>query len=73
MTKYLHTMIRVNSLEDSIAFFKVLGLRENRTAVRTPPNRAAATLTAAVWANRALGRCWMTPGARLRMATSKRA
>ena len=30
MTKYLHTVIRVNSLEDSIAFFKVLGLREIR-------------------------------------------
>ena len=28
MTKYLHTMIRVSSLEDSIAFFEVLGLRE---------------------------------------------
>ena len=25
MTKYLHTMIRVSSLEDTIAFFKVLG------------------------------------------------
>ena len=30
MTKYLHTMIRVSSLEDSIAFFEVLGLREFR-------------------------------------------
>ena len=30
MTKYLHTMIRVSSLEDSIAFFEVLGLREIR-------------------------------------------
>ena len=30
MTKYLHTMIRVSSLEDSIAFFGVLGLREIR-------------------------------------------
>ena len=28
MTKYLHTMIRVSSLEDTIAFFEVLGLRE---------------------------------------------
>ena len=28
MTKYLHTMIRVSSLEDSIAFFEVLGLRD---------------------------------------------
>ena len=30
MTKYLHTMIRVSSLEPSIAFFEVLGLREIR-------------------------------------------
>src|SRR6185295_3439850 len=30
MTKYLHTMIRVSSLEDTIAFFSVLGLREIR-------------------------------------------
>ena len=30
MTKYLHTMVRVSSLEDSIAFFEVLGLREIR-------------------------------------------
>ena len=30
MTKYLHTMIRVSSLEDTIAFFEVLGLREFR-------------------------------------------
>ena len=30
MTKYLHTMIRVSSLEDTIAFFKVLGLHEFR-------------------------------------------
>jgi lactoylglutathione lyase len=30
MTKYLHTMIRVSSLEDAIAFFEVLGLREIR-------------------------------------------
>jgi lactoylglutathione lyase len=30
MTKYLHTMVRVSSLEDSIAFFGVLGLREIR-------------------------------------------
>ena len=30
MTKYLHTMIRVSSLEDSIAFFGILGLREIR-------------------------------------------
>src|SRR4026207_275743 len=30
MTKYLHTMIRVSSLEDTIAFFGVLGLREFR-------------------------------------------
>jgi lactoylglutathione lyase len=30
MTKYLHTMIRVSSLEDSIAFFQVLGLHEIR-------------------------------------------
>ena len=30
MTKYLHTMIRVSSLEDTIAFFGVLGLREIR-------------------------------------------
>jgi lactoylglutathione lyase len=30
MTKYPHTMIRVSSLEDSIAFFEVLGLREIR-------------------------------------------
>ena len=29
MTKY-HTMIRVSSLEDTIAFFEVLGLRELR-------------------------------------------
>src|SRR4051812_25564646 len=28
MTKYLHTMIRVSSLEDTIGFFEVLGLRE---------------------------------------------
>ena len=32
MTKYLHTMIRVSSLEDSIAFFEVLSLREIRPA-----------------------------------------
>jgi lactoylglutathione lyase len=30
MTKYLHTMIRVSSLEDTISFFEVLGLREIR-------------------------------------------
>jgi lactoylglutathione lyase len=30
MTKYLHTMVRVSSLDDSIAFFGVLGLREIR-------------------------------------------
>ena len=30
MTKYLHTMIRVSSLDDTIAFFEVLGLREFR-------------------------------------------
>jgi len=30
VTKYLHTMIRVSSLEDTIAFFEVLGLREFR-------------------------------------------
>ena len=30
MTKYLHTMIRVTSLEDAIAFFGVPGLREIR-------------------------------------------
>ena len=30
MTKYLHTMIRVSSLEDTIAFFGVLGLKEIR-------------------------------------------
>jgi lactoylglutathione lyase len=30
MTKYLHTMIRVSSLDDTIAFFEVLGLREIR-------------------------------------------
>jgi catechol 2,3-dioxygenase-like lactoylglutathione lyase family enzyme len=30
MTKYLHTMIRVSALEDTIAFFEVLGLREIR-------------------------------------------
>jgi lactoylglutathione lyase len=30
MAKYLHTMIRVSSLEDTIAFFEVLGLREIR-------------------------------------------
>src|SRR3984957_16186331 len=30
MTKYLHTMIRVSSLEDTIAFFEVLGLQEIR-------------------------------------------
>ena len=30
MTKYLHTMVRVSSLEDTIAFFGVLGLREIR-------------------------------------------
>ena len=30
MTKYPHTMIRVSSLEDSIAFFEVLGLHEIR-------------------------------------------
>ena len=30
MTKYLHTMIRVNSIDDAIAFFGVLGLREIR-------------------------------------------
>jgi catechol 2,3-dioxygenase-like lactoylglutathione lyase family enzyme len=28
MTKYLHTMIRVSSLEDTIAFFEMLGLQE---------------------------------------------
>ena len=30
MTKHLHTMIRVSSLEDTSAFFEVLGLREIR-------------------------------------------
>src|SRR6202789_2102734 len=30
MTKYLHTMIRVSSLDDTIAFFEVLGLHEIR-------------------------------------------
>ena len=30
MTKYLHTMIRVSSLDETIAFFDVLGLREIR-------------------------------------------
>ena len=30
MTKYLHTMIRVSSLDDTIAFFEVLGLKEIR-------------------------------------------
>jgi lactoylglutathione lyase len=30
MTKYLHTMIRVSALEDTIAFFEVLGLKEIR-------------------------------------------
>jgi len=30
MTKYLHTMIRVSSLEDTISFFGVLGLKEIR-------------------------------------------
>ena len=30
MTKYLHTMIRISSLEDTIGFFEVLGLREIR-------------------------------------------
>lgn len=33
MTKYLHTMIRVSSLEDTMAFFEVLGLREIRRRV----------------------------------------
>jgi lactoylglutathione lyase len=33
MTKYLHTMIRISSLEDSIAFFEVLGLHEIRRRV----------------------------------------
>jgi len=28
--KYLHTMVRVTSLEDTIAFFSVLGLQETR-------------------------------------------
>ena len=28
--KYLHTMIRVTSLEDTIAFFKILGMAEIR-------------------------------------------
>lgn len=28
--KYLHTMIRVTSLEDTIAFFNVLGLKEDK-------------------------------------------
>ena len=40
MTKYLHTMIRVSSLEDSIAFFEVLGLREIR---RRPDERGRYT------------------------------
>ncbi len=30
MSKYLHTMIRVSSLEDTIAFFNILGLQEIR-------------------------------------------
>lgn len=34
MSKYLHTMIRVSSLEDTIAFFNVLGLKE----IRRMPN-----------------------------------
>jgi lactoylglutathione lyase len=37
MTKYLYTMIRVSSLEDSIAFFEVLGLHE----IRRRPDEAA--------------------------------
>ena len=40
MTKYLHTMIRVSSLEDSIAFFEVLGLREIR---RRPDEKGGLT------------------------------
>ena len=28
--KYLHTMVRVKDLEDSIAFYKLLGLEETR-------------------------------------------
>ena len=46
MTKYLHTMIRVSSLEDTIAFFEVLVLW---TAACMPRKR---------WADRAdLNRC----------------
>ena len=43
MTKYLHTMIRVSSLEDSIAFFEVLGLREirRRPVLAVPGDEAA--------------------------------
>jgi len=33
LTKYLHTMIRVSALDDTIAFFAVLGLREIRRRV----------------------------------------
>jgi len=36
MTKYLHTMIRVSSLEDTIAFFEVPGLREIRRRRERP-------------------------------------
>src|SRR5262249_26107910 len=39
MTKYLHTMIRVSSLEDSIALFEVLGLR----GIRRRPDEKGAT------------------------------
>ena len=42
MTKYLHTMIRVSELENTIAFFDVLGPRVKTAAVRT---RRAATRT----------------------------
>ena len=40
MTKYLHTMIRVSSLEGTIAFFEVLGLHEIR---RRPDEKGRCT------------------------------
>jgi catechol 2,3-dioxygenase-like lactoylglutathione lyase family enzyme len=43
MTKYLHTMIRVSSLENTVAFFEVLGLHEIR---RRPGEKALPDIAA---------------------------
>jgi hypothetical protein len=50
MTKYLHTVIRVSSLENTIAFFEVFGLREIRRrpdGISIEPLQAGSVLPAA--------------------------